>query len=344
MQDSAVIDVLPDKHPQLRDYLFALIADPHIRVYAVMDGAFFKNIAAKLRDAGLARRALYRYDGDYSVVMGGPWLIDPYRQNNSSPEMGNESGEQSVLELASRFEAILQLAADTSGLVFWCGDASLTENTLYDHLRRLNQIEVPKNYSENHESGSTGGYELVTFRHADANVMAQVLPALDASQQSRLLGSCNQIFCKPEPGWSKRAMRMVRPDNLAEPTSGPLRWTPQTMQNIHAYRMTISRQKVGAYLREVDPGNTEHFSDEQLFNVVLNYEKSGNALGLESERAHMKWAYLMSITNAGAAEGAVAKGYFQSSSKHPDDAIDDILDELDNMAGAHWNEFWPGSQ
>jgi len=119
MQDSAVVDYLPDEYPRLRDYLFALIADPDTRVYAVMDGAFFQNIAAKLRDAGLARRSLYRYGGDYSVVMGGPWLIDPYQQENSgnlSIETGNVSNEQRITEITSRFEAILQLAADTSGL------------------------------------------------------------------------------------------------------------------------------------------------------------------------------------------------------------------------------------
>ncbi|MGX9935620.1 DUF4123 domain-containing protein [Advenella kashmirensis] len=299
MQDSAVVDYLPDEYPRLRDYLFALIADPDTRVYAVMDGAFFQNIAAKLRDAGLARRSLYRYGGDYSVVMGGPWLIDPYQQENSgnlSIETGNVSNEQRITEITSRFEAILQLAADTSGLVFWVGDASLTEAALYDHLRRLNQIEVPKSSSESNESANSGGYELVTFRHADANVMAQVLPSLEASQLSRLFGSCRQIFFKPEPDWSKSAMRMVRPDDLPEPPGGPLRWTPQTICAIEGMRFNWLTTRTMKYLHKVADQRVRGISDEMLRADVHKWLKAAAAHGVNQESAFRRWAYLQVVT------------------------------------------------
>ncbi|PDT39084.1 hypothetical protein CO671_00835 [Rhizobium sp. M10] len=59
-------------------------------------------------------------------------------------------------------------------------------------------------------------------------------------------------------------------------------------------RMQASRRKVTAYLRDVDPATAE-LTDAELMDRVPSYEASGTRLGLASERAHMKWAYLMSI-------------------------------------------------
>ncbi|UXT51854.1 hypothetical protein FY136_21785 [Agrobacterium tumefaciens] len=376
------------------DHLSELASDPNLRVFAVMDGAFFQNVSADLRDASLTSRALYFHSGNQAVVIGGPWLINPYQHNTAvdpqppawtaiseeertsgksdseiyadrmqaALDAGDETGGgmlsvddvENVSATIARLEAILRIADGKPGLVFWIGDASLTEDILFSHLRRLNRILVPNDSIGDEATDElleaaadaeeilvakqNDAYELVVFRHADANVMAQVFPALNEVQAARLFGPCHQLLFAPDPDWSGGIKRARRPNDLPAPPSGPLRWEPETIRAIKAQRMEASRRKVMSYLREVDP-DAEELSDAELRHRVLIYEASGNTLGLQSERAHMKWAYLMSITDGKADSDGIAKAYFQKNSKHPDDAIDDVLDTL----GDHWDRLWQGA-
>ncbi|WP_174020586.1 hypothetical protein G6L89_009290 [Agrobacterium fabrum] len=380
------------------DHLSKLACDPDLRIFAVMDGAFFQNVNANLRDAGLASRALYLHRGNQAVVIGGPWLINPYQHNTAvdpqppawtaiseeerasgksdseiyadrmqaALDAGDETGGgmlsvddvENVSGTIARLEAILRIADGKPGLVFWIGDASLTEDVLFSHLRRLNKILVPNDSIDDEVTDElleaaadaeeilvakeNDAYELVVFRHADANVMAQVFPALNEVQAARLFGPCHQLLFAPDPDWSGGIKRARKPNDLPAPPSGPLRWEPETIRAIKAQRMEASRRKVMSYLREVDP-NAGELSDAELRQRVLIYEASGDTIGLQSERAHMKWAYLMSITDGKADSDGIAKAYFQKNSKHPDDAIDDVLDALDEAAGDHWNRFWQGA-
>ncbi|MGQ8634655.1 hypothetical protein ACUTJJ_24610 [Agrobacterium sp. DKPNP3] len=380
------------------DHLSKLACDPDLRIFAVMDGAFFQNVNANLRDAGLASRALYLHRGNQAVVIGGPWLINPYQHNTAvdpqppawtaiseeerasgksdseiyadrmqaALDAGDETGGgmlsvddvENVSGTIARLEAILRIADGKPGLVFWIGDASLTEDVLFSHLRRLNKILVPNDSIDDEVTDElleaaadaeeilvakeNDAYELVVFRHADANVMAQVFPALNEVQAARLFGPCHQLLFAPDPDWSGGIKRARKPNDLPAPPSGPLRWEPETIRAIKAQRMEASRRKVMSYLREVDP-NAGELSDAELRQRVLIYEASGDTIGLQSERAHMKWAYLMSITDGKADSDGIAKAYFQKNSKHPDDAIDDVLDALDEAAGDRWNRFWQGA-
>lgn len=291
---ASVVAPLPEACPKLRDYLYKLIADPNTRVYAVMDGAFFKNIATMLRDAGLARRPLYRYDGDYAVVLGGPWLVDLYYQNdagNLTIDAGEATDAQRIEEIASRLDALMGIVGDKPGLVFWVGDVSLTEAELYEHLRRLNQIEAPQKVA-----GHETRYERVTFRHADANVMTQVLPALDEGQLSRLLGTCQQIIFKPEAEWSQEALHLVRPENLPAPPDGPLRWTPQTISLIEEARFHWLVTRTMQYLRKSADHKVKNVSDEVLRADVYKWLKAAAAYGVNQEVAFRKWSYLQVVT------------------------------------------------
>nr|WP_250813217.1 hypothetical protein [Neorhizobium tomejilense] len=50
------------------------------RIFAVMDGARFDNLPSLLREADVSHRPLYRHaGGDYAIVAGGPWFVDPSR-------------------------------------------------------------------------------------------------------------------------------------------------------------------------------------------------------------------------------------------------------------------------
>lgn len=387
---------LSDRDRVYLGHLSELANDPDLRIFAVMDGAFFQNVGASLRDAGLTSRTLYRHSSNQAVVIGGPWLVNPYQHNAAADpqppawtaiseeerasgksdseiyadrmqatlDTGDETGGgmlpvddvKNVPATIARLEAILRIANGKPGLVFWIGNASLTEDILFSHLRRLNKILVPKEYTGDEEATDdlleaaadaeemtaaeqNDSYELVVFRHADANVMAQVFPALNEAQAARLFGPCHQLLFAPDPDWGGGVKRARKPHDLPEPPPGPLRWEPETMRAIKERRMEVSRRKVMGYLREVDP-NTEELSDAELRQRVLIYEASGNTLGLQSERAHMKWAYLMSITDGKADSDGIAKAYFQRNSKHPDNAIDDVLDALHDAAGNQWDRLW----
>ncbi len=377
-------DLVRTPRRDLLVHLTQLVLTPDTRVFAVIDGAFQTDLPARCRAAGLSHRALYRHDGDPAIVLGGPWIINPYRDGfvmteDPAPDWAVAAGEgnltaealasrmQAALEagdpsgggmlpvddandtraIIARLDAVLRLAGDCPGLVFWIGTGRLTEDLLYDHLRRLNKMLVPAV-----EGGSNGRsdlsdaaadteeiaspalgdrYELVIFRHADANALAQIIPALDPPQLSRLFGPCLQIVHAPDWEWTATPRVLSKPADLPAAPKGPLQLTPATIRRMEALRMAGSRRKVMTYLREVDPDGTRNLTDDVLYRHVLDYEATGDSIGLQSERAHMKWAYLMSITGGEAGNDDLAQRAFRDNGKHPDEAIDDLFHSLEKV-------------
>lgn len=123
--------------------------------------------------------------------------------------------------------------------------------------------------------------------------------------------------------------RAVLPDDAPPAQPGLLELSMEQMAEIEEIRLEKSRRKVIAYLRDVDPAATEGLNDEKLRERIILYEQSGDAMGLQSERAHMKWAYLMSLSDGGIAKSGATRQYFAANQKHPDERIDDLLDEFD---------------
>jgi hypothetical protein len=103
----------------------------------------------------------------------------------------------------------------------------------------------------------------------------------------------------------------------------------EQMLGIEEIRLERSRRKVMVYLREFCRGDAGEMSDAELRELVIQYENSGDAVGLKSERAHMKWAYLMSLSNGEMARKPETRDFFRETSKHPDDRIDDLMDAFD---------------
>ncbi|WP_182418075.1 hypothetical protein [Bartonella sp. HY038] len=94
----------------------------------------------------------------------------------------------------------LNILPELTGIVIWIGDQSATWDKLYDHLRRLNRIWIPKKFirrslvKELAKSAPTvyGNFnqeylDFVLFRHSDANVLAQMLPSLEPIKKNALL-------------------------------------------------------------------------------------------------------------------------------------------------------------
>lgn len=187
----------------------------------------------------------------------------------------------------------------------------------------------------------TSPTETVIFRHADPNVMMQVFPVLDEAQALRLFGPAEQIFFSPDALWGGGVKRGRLPgadvSSAVVAGRGMLQLSPEMIALIEDARMQASRLKVLAYLRDVHPA-TEALGENEMMERVMSYEAAGARLGLASERAHMKWAYLMSITES-ECDGPEAEKFFRETAKHPDDAIDDLLVALDNAAGDDWQHF-----
>jgi hypothetical protein len=70
----------------------------------------------------------------------------------------------------------------------------------------------------------------------------------------------------------------------------------QQLAGLRAGMLEQSRRRVLAYLRETAPDLTCERDNASLYALVLDYEASGRAVGLRSEQAHAKWAYLMLTT------------------------------------------------
>ncbi|MBP1852521.1 hypothetical protein [Rhizobium halophytocola] len=84
--------------------------------------------------------------------------------------------------VAERLRQILDVIDDRPGAVFWVTDRSVTAETLSRHLRRINQMlvarkDTPRTVRRPGGVAKAHAYERVIFRHADPNVMMQVVPS-----------------------------------------------------------------------------------------------------------------------------------------------------------------------
>jgi hypothetical protein len=254
------------------------------------------------------------------------------------PQPDASSAFDRLLEAADPqvpLEAVIRLIGDAPAAIFWIGDAGLTEAALWQHLRTLNMVLIPREYDNQKAPRPVEGeetHDAVMFRHGDGNVLAEVLPVLDAAQFSRVFGPARALmFLAPDhPASDGSAIRRaVLPGDTPPAPPGMLTLSMEQMAGIEEARLDRSRRKVMSYLRKVDEQATSEMSDAELSNLIIQYERSGNAIGLSSERAHMKWAYLMSVSGGDIAKGQETREFFVASSKHPDDRIDDLVHMLD---------------
>ncbi|NTJ44616.1 DUF4123 domain-containing protein [Agrobacterium larrymoorei] len=366
-----------------------LVSDADKRVYAVMDGAQFNDLPSLLKHINVSHRPLYRHaGGDYSVILGGPWLIDPYQpampRQDGEPLFDHDGADMSDEELAqrsaalsermvsslnggdltgggmlpvneadpstviSRLRNLVQLNDGKPALVFWCGDEKLSAEELYRHLRGLNRILVPRVWrdspasvdgprvtnevefaaagdgsSSENEQAASG--ELVIFRHADANVMMQTIPALNEIQVARLFGPTSSIIFAPDEAWGGGVKRARRGSDLVS-HRGFLTLDRDAMAAMSASRLEVSRKRVMAYLRDTDPENN-NLSDAELRKKVVFYEAHGQELGLRSERAHGQWAFLMSSSNGAIGDEHEITSALRSS-RDADQTLDQIMDAM----------------
>lgn len=368
------------------------------RIYAVLDGALFGNLTADLSAAGLCHRPLYRQAGpDAAIMLGGPWLVslslspavpsvpdglietaEPSDEElralaaklsdamADAVASGDESGG-GVLpadeidlprQVKSRIEALLRLVADKPAVVFWVGDRSLSEETLYRHLRGINRIIVPLERealagsgvsvpAEAGEMSLAAGDareealaaadvagrrdrgEVVVFRHADPNVIMQVFPALSPEQVVRLMGPAEEVYFAPGEAWGGNIKRGRRPVDIVA-QGGMLRLTPENIEAISASRMLAARRRrVEAFQRSA-PHLLQGMDEREALLFMERYEKQARAYGLKTERGFFQWTYLMSASNGRFIEAPDIRQNLKGG--NPDARLDDMMRLMANAA------------
>jgi hypothetical protein len=345
------------------------------RVFVLADGARFDDLPGALAASGLSHRSLYLNVQDAELVRAGPWLIDPYRQfdpvqnawGGLPPKSGAEgeaaiaadteaalrepqaSGSFSGSGLAAdperQLETLIQLTGDAPATVFWIGDATLSEPALWRHLRTLNMVLIPKEYdrgpdeplSESRTAGIAETHEAFMFRHGDGNVLAEVMPVLDAAQFSRVFGPAKAlIFPAPDhPRSDGSSLRSaVLPDDAPPARPGLLKLSMAQMEEIENIRLAGSRRETLTYLREHAAEETAHMSDAQLYQEVVKIETRGIALGLTGMTAFLLFSLMCIGGGADAFDDEEFMEAAAESGQHPDEALEAVFDGMIGAADA----------
>jgi hypothetical protein len=209
--------------------------------------------------------------------------------------------------------------------VFWsCAQGELA---LWRHLRTLNEVLIPV---ESEPTGSTQpanpAFERVMFRHWDPNVLANVMPLLDAAQFVRMFGPSSYIVINaPDYGGLKR---VPRPDNLPPAPHGPLRLSQDQIEDVKTAIVNSSRKRIHRYLSNSAPNETAALGESRVIDLILMSQKTGGELGLESEQAHGRWAYVMVRTNGRALEQAGLREWITDKQGHPDKKMRELLKSM----------------
>ena len=298
----------------LRSHLLSLRGP----VGAVLDGAQFDNLPGELLRADVTGRPLYldRGPGGRDRIVTAPHLIDL-----DSTVGGREAA----------LDAVLHLLDDRPAAVFWCcGEGP---EALFRHLRGINMVYVPGAQGDSATDASTKGTEgardFVTFRHADANVLAQVLPSLDEAAFARLLGPADEIAFAPDPDWAEgqETLRAVRLEDLPAPRPGPLLLDRATLERIDGRRLDRAEARTADYLRRVLPEPLSEVSGEEMREHVRHSRRSAAELGIQGEAGHKRWAYLMAVTGGRVEHEPQARAFVARGSASPDVQVRRLIDE-----------------
>ena len=216
---------------------------------------------------------------------------------------GSLSGSGQVADPEHQLATLIQLTGEAPSAVVWIGDTTLTEAALWRHLRTLNMVLIPKEYDAPDTLAAATGedtHEAMMFRHGDGNVLAEVMPVLDAAQFSRVFGPARALmFMAPDHPASDGSLirRAVLPQGAPPAQAGLLRLSMEEMMGIEAARLERSRLRIMTYLLKVAPDHTKHISETEFADKTALLMKEGRALGVRTEANLGRWCYLQVITN-----------------------------------------------
>lgn len=303
----------------------ALIKTSHT-LYAVLDGAKFDDLPSLLFDNDFAHKPLYRDMGSEirEIAQTTPQFVRfdiwDYWENDLSPEQ--------------RLDALLELLDDKSAAVVWEYDGA--PKVLFRHLRTINNVMIPRDADtppmpdpldlEGETFGNTATHQQVLFRHADANVMAQVLPVFSPRQLTRFMGPAAAVIFTPDPEWSegKEVIRIENPSDTYN-SSHPLKLSQDDMDKIEDRRLIGQRWSTVKYLKQKYLEKTKVCNDSDLYAFILNCDKVGEDIGLQEDEAYRAWSELAIISKGSTLNDPRVLAQFKHSYKTADNLALDIL-------------------
>jgi hypothetical protein len=306
------------------------------RKFAVVDAAHFGDLQGELRQADLAFRPLYLDELGKDVEAAGPHLV-PLTDRNA----------------ARRLHA---LAGEKPAVVWWAwpDQGAATDEAIYRHLRTINMAEIPAETGDDAADGvepdaptphdhahhdhvhhhhhdvpppqPSERYELVVFRHADPRVMAMLLPLLDAGQVSRLFGEATGLVVGAPDEASAKSF--PRPLDLPKKPRGWLKIGRERYEELNVVAQKRHENWIANYLRRVAPEVTRDLSAEQLGDMVRLAESNRRSLGIRTQRAAAKWAYLEMITAGRILQQDGVRRYMTDGEHAPDRKVDLMMRSL----------------
>ena len=266
-------------------------------VYAVLDGAKFDNLPDLLFDHDFSHKPLYQDMGSEirEIAQTTPQFIRfdkwAYWENDLTP--------------AQRLDALLELLDDTSAAVFW--EYKGEPKRLFRHLRTINNVMIPRDADtpplpdpldpDGETYGNTATHQQVLFRHADANVMAQVLPCLSDPQITRVMGPASGLIFAPDPEWAagEDIMTVTNPKDTYN-ARHPLKLNNPDMDRIENRRLNGIRRQIALYLRKYAPNETKLLGNDALMDQVIYAENVGNKIGFKDHSSFELFTLLGVLT------------------------------------------------
>ena len=297
-------------------------------IYAVLDGAKFDNLPDLLFDHDFSHKPLYRDMGSEirEIAQTTPQFIRfdkwAYWENDLTP--------------AQRLDALLELFDDTSAAVFWEYEGE--PKRLFRHLRTINNVMIPRDADtpplpdpldpDGETYGNTATHQQVLFRHADANVMAQVLPTLSPPQLTRFMGPATAVTFAPQAEWGD-GKELIKFDNPRDTynSSHPLKLSQDDMDAIDQRRLIGQRWATVKYLRTKTSLKTTPNDEKELYAFVLNCDKQGEKLGLVEDEAYRAWSLLAVLSDGKTLNDPMLHNRFIKSYKSPDKMVVEVLAE-----------------
>jgi len=311
-------------------------------VFAVLDGAQFEHLPDTLMSAGLEARCLYldRGDNHPERLVTAPYVVGPLDE-----------------ALLTKVLSVLE-ASGPAGGVFW--ECRAGADALFRHLRGINVVRIPRSaageadeeavpeaseagFSDPGSSDAGDEFEDVLFRHADANVLAQVIPHLSPEQNTRLQGPASAIVLATGERWRTGAQIVVHrgPTDQGAYRSGPLAFDHGFMGDLDDQRMSLSRRNILEYLKDTAPDYVEKLGEEEARRLVMNAERSGDGLGLQTEHGHGLWALLLLLTGQSLLHSQELRNHIASSTSSPDEVMEEIVSELADADDETWEGWVP---
>lgn len=296
--------------------------------FAVLDGAQFDNLPDALREGEFVARSLYldRGDNNPDQVITAPHLV--LLDERPATVLGR-APEQTV-------PALMALLEGKPAAVFW--QCPTGEEALFKHLRGINMVLYPKSAlppadvsDDKNTDDALKTHELVLFRHADANALAQVYAAVTVEEKARLYGPAQALLFKPSEDWSTGPewSYLPRPEDLPPPRPGSLTLSEATAERLSEARVSQSQKKIVQYLQNVAPEQTAAMGEAQLNAQTRYFMDDGKQLGLKSEAALGRWCYLEMITGGHLGRDPETRRFLtmHGPELHPDQRVRVLLKE-----------------